>query len=83
MKTLTYKLTPAEYAAKLAEVKSVPDSGLKELSGTCGTISHSHVDAAYEYDEASQTLMVTIQHKPAFVPEKVVANKLAEWFEKK
>lgn len=69
------KLTPAQFAAKCAQLKA--DHGV-EISGESGTIDHGGFAASYFYD--GTTLAIVLNHHPFFMSESTCESYLLAWF---
>jgi hypothetical protein len=68
-------LTPAQFAAKSAEIKA--EYGV-EITGKTGQVEHKGYTLSYVYDDS--TLSLNVLHKPALVPEAMVEHELRSWF---
>lgn len=73
---VTVPLTPEEFAAKSAELKS--RLGIS-LEGTQGTITQQGVTVAYKYDEQAGELQCSVTKKPMFVPLPLAEARLRTW----
>ena len=70
------KLSPEQFAAKLAAVGKLTG---QNLSGPSGDISHSGVTVSYRYDGGG-SLVIDVVKKPFFVSEAYVEQQITAWF---
>jgi hypothetical protein len=69
-------LSPAGFAASKQRLVS---AGVAVPDGDSGSLAHEGVTVACEYN-GTDTLTVSVTHKPGFVSEGFVENKIREWF---
>ena len=77
-RTLTFSLTPAEFAKCRQEL--IDQQHIEMPEGNAGEVSASGVTVAYSYDGCS-TLTVQIVHKPMLIPESAIESRIQRWFE--
>jgi hypothetical protein len=75
-KTLTFSLSPDQFSICKTELTG---QGVA-VTGNAGTIDYKGVEVQYSYN-GTDTLTVIVEHKPFLVPESVLEEKLAKWFQ--
>jgi hypothetical protein len=73
---ITIPLTPAEYVARR---QALAANGVQLPAGDSGTLFHDGVAVGCAYN-GTDTLTITVTHKPWEVSESFVENKIREWF---
>jgi hypothetical protein len=73
---ITISLTPAGFAACKQRLVG---AGVAVADGSSGSLSHEGVTVQCGYN-GSDTLTVSVLHKPGFVSESFVENKIRAWF---
>lgn len=74
---LTFSLSPDEFAARKA---ALAGQGVN-IAGDSGDISHDGVKVAYAYN-GTDTLTITVEHKPFVLPESTIEKDITAWFSK-
>ncbi len=74
--SITISLTPAGFAACKQRLVS---TGVAVPDGDSGSLAHEGVTVACDYN-GTDTLTVSVVHKPGFVSEGFVENKIRAWF---
>jgi hypothetical protein len=73
---IAISLTPAGFAAVKQQLAG---AGVVVSNGYSGSLTHEGVTVACNYN-GSDTLAITVIHKPCFVSEGYVENKIRAWF---
>lgn len=73
--TMTFKLTPEQFAAKKVELEKHD----VHITNNEGVIDHSGFAGSYHYDQEAQVLTLNITHEP-HIPFVNVDKKIKEWF---
>jgi hypothetical protein len=74
--TFTIPLTREQFerARQKLEAQSEP------VKGDSGTLSAKGVKIAFSFNETTDTLAVTVQHKPFIYPDSRVESAIRDWF---